>query len=377
MILIRNMKNILALMAVSALLCTCRMEKPAVTESTLSVEESIYGYIANEPVRQFRLKNASGMEVKIISYGATITDIIVPDRNGKPGNVVLGFDSLAGYLLPENPYFGSTIGRYANRIAKARFTLNGKIFTLDANNNGNMLHGGFKGFDKVIWNAEVQSDSSVKFSYVSPDGEGGFPGNLNVQVIFSLSSANELRMDFTAATDSPTHVNLTGHSYFNLSAGEEATILNHELRLFADSYTPVNELLIPTGEIRSARNTPFDFTSLKPVGADIEKVPGGYDHNFVLNRNDDKLQPAAELIHRSSGRGLRIFTTQPGIQFYSGNFLDGTLTGRNGIKYPKYAGLCLEPQHFPDSPNQPSFPSTLLNPGQTYRQTILYQFFTQ
>lgn len=376
MILIRKFTIVLAMTGSSFLLCTCRMEKLAKEQAT-TISESVYGYIGEELVRQFTLKNPLGIEVRIITYGATITDIIVPDKQGNPGNVVLGFDSLSGYLKPENPYVGSTIGRYANRIANARFVLNGKTFALDANNNGNMLHGGFRGFDKVIWDAEVLSDSSVIFSYLSPDGEGGFPGNLKTTVTFTLNGSNELRMDFTATTDAPTPVNMTGHSYFNLSAGEDSTILNHELQLYASQYTPVNDLLIPTGEILPCRNTPFDFTVMKRIGKDLGQVTGGYDHNFVLDRNGEGLQSAAELIHRKSGRGLRIYTTQPGIQFYSGNFLDGTMQGRGGVKYIKHGGLCLEPQHFPDSPNQPAFPSTILNPGETYSHTIVYQFFIQ
>ncbi len=376
MILVRKIAIVLALTGSSLLLCTCRMKKQTHHQSS-SVQQSVFGYMGNKPILQFILKNSSGIEIRIISYGATITDIIVPDREGIPGNVVLGFDSLSGYLQPDNPYFGSTIGRYANRIANARFTLNGKAYVLDANNNGNMLHGGFKGFDKVVWDSEVLSDSSVKFSYQSPDGEGGFPGNLRADVTFTLTSYNELRMDFNATTDAATPVNMTSHSYFNLSAGEDSTILHHELRLYASRYTPVNEHLIPTGEILSCRNTPFDFTMMKRIGSDIEQVAGGYDHNFVLDRNGEGLQPAAELIHRKSGRGLRISTTQPGIQFYSGNFLDGTLQGRGGVKYAKHGGLCLEPQHFPDSPNQSAFPSTIVNPGEPYRHSIVYQFFTQ
>lgn len=376
MILVRKLAMALATTGSSLLFCACRMEKQP-HQQTYSVEESVFGYIDRKPIRQFRLRNHAGIEVRIISYGATITDILVPDRKGIPGNVVLGFDSLSGYLQPDNPYFGSTIGRYANRISHARFSLNGKAYTLDANNNGHMLHGGFRGFDKVIWDAEILSDNRVKFSYLSPDGEGGFPGNLKAEITFALTDSNELRMDFTAVTDAPTPVNMTSHSYFNLSGSEDPDVLHHELRLHASRYTPVNEQLIPTGEILSCHNTPFDFTELKPIGKDLHRVAGGYDHNFVLDRSSEGLQPAAELIHRGTGRGLRIFTTQPGIQFYSGNFLDGTLKGRGGVNYLKHAGLCLEPQHFPDSPNQPAFPSTIVYPGEPYRHSILYQFFTK
>lgn len=359
-----------------ALICGCRMQNDKVTQKFSSGRRP-FGKVGNEVVEQFILANHSGMEVRIINYGATITDIVVPDRNGIAGNVVLGFDSLKGYLQPENPYFGSTIGRYANRIAKARFRLNGKEYVLDANNNGNTLHGGFKGFDKVIWQPVALSDSSVKFTYLSPDGEGGFPGSLQTEVTFSLTSGNELYIQFMASATAPTPVNLTGHSYFNLSAGADSTILNHELKLFAGRYTPVNEKLIPTGELLAVSGTPFDFTAAKPIGRDLPAVTGGYDHNFVLENNAAGLKPAAELVHAASGRALRILTTYPGIQFYSGNFLNGTLAGRGGVRYPRHAGLCLEPQYFPDSPNRPEFPDAILKPGQTYNHTLVYQFFTR
>ncbi len=365
---------LLALLGCLTLLCNCRMEQANKTE-LFALTRRPYGTIGNQLVEQFIITNASGMEVRLINYGATITDIMVPDRNGNRQNVVLGFDSLDGYLQPENPYFGSTIGRYANRIANARFKLNGKEFALEANNNGHTLHGGFRGFDKVMWQAQVLSDSSVKFSYLSPDGEGGFPGKLSTEVIFQLTSANEVIMVFNAVTDSPTPVNLTGHSYFNLSGGSDPTILNHELTLFASRYLPVNEQLIPQGVLLPVAGTAFDFTKRKTIGRDLAKVSGGYDHNFVLDHTGEAPIPAAELVHPKSGRGLRILTTLPGIQFYSGNFLDGTLAGRGGVHYTQHAGLCLEPQHYPDSPNRPEFPSAILLPGQTYRHIIVYQFF--
>lgn len=359
-----------------ALICGCRMSSDKLTQ-TFSSGRRPFGTVGKDLVEQFILANNSGMEVRIINYGATITDILVPDRNGKAGNVVLGFDSLNDYLQTENPYFGATIGRYANRIANARFRLNGKEYALDANNNGNTLHGGFKGLDKVIWQPVALSDSSVKFSYLSLDGEGGFPGSLQVEVTFSITSENELIIQFMASAAEPTPVNLTGHSYFNLSAGADSTILNHELKLFANRYTPVNEQLIPTGELLAVNGTPYDFTTAKPIGRDLPAVTGGYDHNFVLEDHSNGLKPAAELVHPASGRALRILTTYPGIQFYSGNFLNGTLVGRGGVRYQRHAGLCLEPQYFPDSPNRPEFPDTILKPGQTYNHTIVYQFFTQ
>jgi aldose 1-epimerase len=355
---------------------SCRM-KTDESKVAVSIEEQLFGYVNTDPVHVYIIRNQQGLEVHIINYGATITQLLVPDKFGKSENIVLGFDSLQGYLSSANPYFGATIGRYANRIAKASFEIDGKKFRLDANNNGHCLHGGFKGFDKVIWQARVLSDSSVQFQYFSPHGEGGFPGNLHAEATFSITSGLELHIDFKATTDAPTHVNLTSHSYFNLSGGEDLTILDHELRILASRFTEVNDELIPTGRMLGCAGTPFDFSRLKRIGNDIGLVRGGYDHNFILDREGEGLVPAAELIHRSSGRGMRIYTTQPGIQFYSGNFLDGTLTGRGGISYPRHGGLCLEPQHFPDSPNQSQFPSTLLKPGETYTAHIVYQFFTQ
>jgi aldose 1-epimerase len=290
--------------------------------------------------------------------------------------VILGYDSLSGYLQKGNPYFGCLVGRYANRIANAKFSLDGTTYTLAANNNGQSLHGGLKGYDKVMWNAEkLAGDSSLKLTYLSKDGEEGYPGNLTVEVIYTLTSANELKIEYKATTDKATPVNLTNHCYFNLSAGADSTILAHELMLKADKYTPVNDKLIPLGKHVAVKNTPFDFTGSKLIGKDIDSVKGGYDHNWVLNRNGTGLENIATLSLASTGRIVEVFTTEPGLQFYSGNFLDGTLTGCNGGKpYVLHGGLCLETQHFPDSPNQPSFPNTILKPGETYTHTTVYKF---
>ena len=340
--------------------------------------KSFYGMIGADSIFQYTLKNKDGMLVKILNYGGTVTDIITPDKNGKMGNVVLGYESLDGYLQTGNPYFGCQVGRYANRIANAKFILNGNEYKLAANNNGNTLHGGLKGFDKVIWMVKLHSDTSLLLSYLSKNGEEGYPGNLSVDVLYSLSDDNALKIDYVAVTDKPTPVNLTNHSYFNLSAGADSTILDHELILKADKYTPVDDKLIPTGKIDDVKGTPMDFTREKKIGKDIAQVSGGYDHNWVLNKTGNNLEMAGSLYHAPSGRFMEVFTTEPGIQFYSGNFLNGTLQHtRDGVKYIKHAGLCLETQHFPDSPNQPSFPNTIVRSGETYHQTTVYKFSTK
>lgn len=346
------------------------------TDSTKSaIKETSFGNADNQPVTEYTITNAAGMQVSILNYGGIVTKLITPDKNGKMGDVVLGYTSLGGYLQKNNPYFGALIGRYANRIGNAKFTLDGKTYTLAANNNGNSLHGGNKGFDKVIWTAEKIGDSSLKLTYQSKDGEEGYPGNLNAQVVYTLQPDNSLKIDYTATTDKATPINLTNHSYFNLSAGNDSTILNHQLKLYADKFTPVNDQLIPTGKTEDVKGTPMDFTSAKMIGKDIDKVKGGYDHNWVLNRNGNDLEKAAEVYELNSGRFMEVFTTQPGIQFYTGNFLDGTLQyTKNGNKYVKHAALCLETQHFPDSPNEPAFPNTIIKPGETYRQTTIYKF---
>lgn len=340
------------------------------------VSEKPFGQFEGKPVTEYTLSNTSGMQVSISNYGGAISKLIVPDKNGQPGDVVFGFENLEGFLQKTNPYFGGLIGRYGNRIAKARFTLDGQTYMLPANNGENSLHGGEKGFDKVYWNIEKMSgDSSLKLTYKSPDGEQGYPGNLDVTVLYTLSSANELKIEYNAVTDKPTPVNLTSHAYFNLSAGTDSTILGHELMLNAAQYTPVDEALIPTGKLEEVKGGPMDFNNPKLIGRDITEVKGGYDHNWVLSRKGPGLELAASLYHPGSGRFMEVFTTEPGIQFYSGNFLDGTLTNTKGqTKYGLHGALCLETQHFPDGPNQPAFPSTLLKPGETYQHTCIYKF---
>lgn len=368
-----------------------KTDKPEVglPYTKFSVAEDGYGEVDGEKVTQYTLTNPFGMIVKILNYGGTVTDIIVPDKNGKPGNVVLGFDSLSGYLQTGNPYFGCLVGRYANRIANAQFTLDGKEYKLAANNKGNTLHGGVKGFDKRVWKTShinTDSVSSIKLSYDSKDMEEGYPGNLHAEVVYSLTKNNELKIEYTATTDKATPVNLTNHCYFNLSAGTDSTILDHELMLRAQQFTPVNDQLIPTGKIvyvnaADGAATPvpeMNFLTPKKIGKDISLVQGGYDHNWVCQKPENRFDRVASLYHRPSGRFMEVYTTEPGIQFYSGNFLNGTLKHTTGgIKYVKHAGLCLETQHFPDSPNQPAFPNTILKPGETYQQITVYKFSTK
>jgi aldose 1-epimerase len=374
-------KQISFLLAAITLLCmSCNNSSDSKTNpgdpSKTTITENPFGNFEGKAVTEYTITNASGMQVSILNYGGTVTRIITKDKNGAAGNVILGYDSLSGYLQKTNPYFGCLVGRYANRIANAKFSLDGATYTLAANNFGQSLHGGLKGYDKVMWNAEKQAgDSSLKLTYLSKDGEEGYPGNLNVEVVYTLTSANELKIEYKATTDKATPVNLTNHCYFNLSAGADSTILGHELMLNADKYTPVNDKLIPLGIHLAVKNTPFDFTVPKLIGKEIDNVKGGYDHNWVLNRAGTGLEKIATLSLASTGRLMEVFTTEPGIQFYSGNFLDGTLTNCYGGKpYVLHGGLCLETQHFPDSPNQPSFPNTILKPGETYTQTTVYKF---
>jgi aldose 1-epimerase len=345
--------------------------------SAFVITETPFGNFEGKAVTEYTITNTNGVQVGIINYGGTITKILVPDRKGEMGDVVTGFASLEGFLQKGNPYFGALIGRYGNRIANAKFTLDGKEYTLAGNDNGNSLHGGNKGYDKVYWNIEKQSgDSSLKLTYLSKDGEEGYPGNLNIEVIYTLSSDNGLRLDYTATTDKATPVNLTSHAYFNLSGGTDSTISGHVLMLNADKYTPVTNKLIPTGKMDPVKGTAMDFTTAKTIGRDIAQVKGGgYDHNWILNKTGNNLELAATLADTSNGRFMEVWTTEPGIQFYSGNFLDGKLTGTKGAqKYVKHGALCLETQHYPDSPNQTVFPSTILKPGETYKHTTVYKF---
>jgi aldose 1-epimerase len=336
------------------------------------------------PVDLVTLTNKNGVEVQAISYGGIITSLKVPDRAGKPGDIVLGFDQPNQYFAdPPPPFFGAIIGRYGNRIAKGAFTLNSKKYVLAKNNDANHLHGGNKGFDKVLWNVSTKdtpNGSSVVFSRTSPDGEEGYPGNLAVRVTYTLTDSNQLIIDYHAATDKATPVNLTQHSYFNLAGEGSGDILGHQLTINADRYTPVDDTLIPTGELAPVKDTPFDFRQPTAIGARINqdnaqlKNGKGYDHNWVLNRKGTGLQVAARLTDPKSGRTMEVATTEPGLQFYSGNFLDGTIKGKNGHVYGLRTGLCLETQHFPDSPNQKNFPSTILQAGKTYDSKTVFTF---
>ncbi len=332
-------------------------------------------------VHLFTLTNRTGAFAKITSYGATITELHVPDRHGRLGNVVLGFDNLKQYLA-EHPYFGATIGRVANRTARGRFSLEGKKYRLAVNNGPNHLHGGLKGFDKLVWSSEIIPglEASVKFSLLSPHMDEGYPGNLTTEVVMTFTHENELHLEYAATTDRATPVNLTNHSYFNLAGG--GNVLNHEIKIAARRYTPVDATQIPTGKILPVKGTPFDFISSRQIGLRFKELqstetPIGYDHNFVLDHGSKRLGPCATVFEPTSGRIMTVRTTQPGVQFYTGNFLDGTLAGNGGGYYTQHTGFCLETQHFPDSVNHPKFPSTILCPGQVFHHKTVYAFSTR
>jgi aldose 1-epimerase len=333
----------------------------------------------------FTFENSSGMKASITNYGAIVVTLLVPDRNGKLEDVVLGYDKVEGYL-EDSPYFGAIVGRYGNRIAKGRFSINGQEYKLATNNNENHLHGGIKGFDKVVWDAETIEDGDnlgLKLTYLSKDNEEGYPGNLKVTVTYLLTQDNELKINYSGTTDKATPVNLTNHSYFNLAGQGDGTILEHELTLNADRFTPVDAGLITTGELQPVAGTPMDFRTPFKIGARIDnddqqiKYGGGYDHNWIINKQNSPLALAAKLFEPSTGRVMEVLTTEPGIQFYSGNFLDGSLTGKDGKVYKYRYGLCLETQHYPDSPNKPEFPSCILEPGKTYQTRTVYRFSTK
>jgi aldose 1-epimerase len=346
---------------------------------------SDYGTIDGKKVSLYTLTNGRGVTAKISNYGCTVTELHVPDKSGKMADVVLGFDKLDGYL-DKSPFFGCVAGRVANRIAKGKFSLDGKDYTLAVNNGPNALHGGKKGFDKKVWMAqEVQGigTPAIRLTYRSPDGEEGYPGTLVATVRYILTADNALRIDYEATCDKATPVNLTNHSYFNLAGQGTGTILDHVVLIEADQYTPVDDTLIPTGELKVVKGTPFDFTSPTAIGTRIKEVGGkpvGYDHNFVFRQpRGDATKPGVgvRVQDPKSGRVMVMSTTEPGVQFYTGNFLDGTVTGKGGAVYPQYGGFCLEAQHFPDSVNQPKFPSVILKPGQKYQQTTIYKFSAQ
>jgi aldose 1-epimerase len=335
------------------------------------------------PVKLFTLRNASGATATICNYGGLVTSLKVPDKRGQFGDVVLGYDNVADYIK-SSPYFGALVGRYGNRIALGQFTLDGKQYTLATNNVPNSLHGGVKGFDKVMWSAKCYQSAdgpSLELTYLSHDGEEGYPGNLSVTAVYTLTDDNSLKLVYTATTDKATVLNLTHHSYFNLAG--KGDILNHSVMIPADKFTPVDSTLIPTGELKPVAGTPFDFRTPTTIGARIGqdddqlKFGKGYDHNWVINKPTGEMGLMARVTEPTSGRVLEVYSAEPGLQFYSGNFLDGTLTGKGGWVYQFRNAFCMEPQHFPDSPNQPSFPSVVLRPGETYHNTIIYKFSVQ
>jgi aldose 1-epimerase len=364
------------------LILLCSLPLAFFADKPRPVKKELFGSVEGNPVDLYTLTNAHGLEARVTNFGGAIISLRVPDKKGQFADVVLGFDKLEDYATNE-PNFGVIIGRYGNRIAKARFVLDGKEYKLAANNGPNTLHGGIKGFSKAIWKAEPFQNSKgtgLVFTYTSKDGEEGFPGNLTTKITYTLTDKNELIFDYEATTDKPTPVNLTQHSYFNLKGEGHGDILGHDLMLNADRFTPVDENMIPTGELRPVKNTPFDFTKATAIGARISsddeqiKLGRGYDHNFVINRKSPKLELTARVLEPETGRVLEVYTTEPGVQFYSGNFLNGKLVGKNGHAYQQRDGFALETQHYPDSPNHPEFPNTILRPGKTYRSETIYKF---
>ena len=352
---------------------------------TGNIKKSSFGKTPEgQAVDLYTMTNKKGMEIAVTNFGGILVSVKVPDRSGKVADVVLGYDSLDGYVKDKS-YFGAIIGRYGNRIAKGKFSIDGVTYTLAQNNGPNSLHGGAKGFNKMVWTAkEIASKdgAALQLNYLSKDGEEGYPGNLKVQVVYTLTDTNEIKIEYSATTDKKTVVNLTNHSYFNLAGQGSGDILGHELTLQADKFTPVDATLIPTGELRDVSGTPFDFRNKTAIGARIKdddeqlKLGNGYDHNFVL-RHSGEVAPAARVVEPNSGRVLEVLTVEPGIQFYSGNFLDGSAIGKGGKPITFRTGFCLETQHFPDSPNHPEFPSTVLNPGKRYHTVTVYRFSTE
>lgn len=369
----RSCTRLLALASLFAL--TAAIGRPA---GASKVEKLPFGQAGGKAVDLYVMTDSGGMVAKIMTYGATITELDTPDRDGDLDDVVLGFPSLDGYLGKE-PYFGAIVGRVGNRIAKGRFTLDGHTYQLATNDGPNHLHGGNRGFDKVVWNAEVVPGPapSVRFTYLSRDGEEGYPGNCKVTVLYTIANSDELRIDYTVTTDKDTPVNVTNHSYFNLGGAEKGSILGHVLTLNADRYTVVDSTLIPTGELRAVEGTPMDFRLPTPIGEHIREVGGnpvGYDHNYVVNGARGQLNLVASVFEPRSGRAMEVSSTEPGVQFYSGNFLDGTITGKKDVTYRQYWGLALETQHFPDAVNHPNFETDVLKAGDTYRSTTIFRF---
>lgn len=370
------------LLAVTLTGCTTMTPNPAST-----ITKSDFGTTPDgQHVDLYTLRNSKGAEACIITYGGRVQKLIMPDKHGNMADIVLGYDTLDGYTGTNDPYFGALIGRYGNRIGGAQFTLEGKTYTLAKNNNGNSLHGGLKGFDKVVWTAKPSVSihgPQLTLAYVSLDGEEGYPGNLEVSAIYTLTENNELRLEFTAKTDKPTVVNLTHHSYFNLAGQGNGDILGHIVYINADKTTPVDSGLIPTGAFADVTGTPFDFRKPTAIGARINnpdpvlQYGPGYDHNWVINKPLGEFGLMARVVEPTSGRVMEVWSDQPGLQFYSGNFLDGSITGKDGKVYQKHYAFCMEPQHYPDSPNKPNFPTTELKPGEVYHNVIVYKFSVQ
>jgi aldose 1-epimerase len=377
------MKNQLFFLSCAAILagiaaCNSNKNQTNMEEAKAGISKTSFGSVDGKEVWLYTLTNNEGNQVKITNYGGTMTSWTAPDKNGKISSILIGFDSLAPYLQQAS-YFGALIGRYGNRIANGKFKLDSVEYTLAANNGKNHLHGGKKGFDKVVWDATVANDSVpiLLLSYTSKDGEEGYPGNLKVTVSYVLTDDNMVSIEYNAETDKATIVNLTQHNYYNLTGDVANTILDHKLMINADHYTPVNSTLIPTGKIEPVKGTPFDFTKAEKIGSRIAQVEGGYDHNWVLNKPGDILQAVAVLYDSVSGRKLEVYTVEPGLQFYSGNFLDGKSKMAGDQPINLHTGLCLETQHFPDSPNEPAFPSTVLRPGEKYHTLTKYKLSIQ
>jgi len=370
------------LVALVAVAGGCRSNKGDQSERTAgknagTIERTNFGQTKDgQQVELFTLTNKNGLVAKVTNYGGIVTELHVPDKNGQNGNVVLGFATLDKYVAG-HPFFGTITGRVANRIGKGTFTLDGKQYKLETNNGPNHLHGGNNGFDKKVWQPEpreTKNGPALRLSYLSPDGDAGYPGNLNTTVTYTLTNDNELKIDYQATTDKPTIVNLTNHSYFNLAGDGNGTVLDHELMINADRYTVFDKTQIPTGEIKSVKGTPLDFTKATPIGQRIKEVEGGYDHNYVLNGKTGEMKLCARVRDPQSGRVMEIRTTEPGVQLYTANGLDGKITGVSGKPYPKYGAFCLETQHYPDSINHPEFPSVVLRPGETYKTTTVHKF---
>ena len=370
------MKNTLILLT-AILLFSCAKQT---SQPVLVDEASFKTELNGKPIELYTLKNANGMVTQITNYGGKIINLWTPDRDGNFADIVTGYETSNEYLKTSEIYYGTIIGRYANRIADGHFMLNDSVYTLATNNGKNHLHGGITGFNNVVWDAKKIDDQTLELTYLSVDGEEGYPGNLNVKVVYALTNDNEIKVEYTATTDKPTPVNLTQHSFFNLKGAGNADVNEHIMQIFADGYTPVDSTLIPTGEIAPVEGTPFDFRMPTAIGARINddnqqlKYGGGYDHNWVLNKAESGLNFAARVVEPNSGRTLEVYTNEPGIQFYGGNFMTGKDTGKGGKVFAYRGAFCLETQHFPDSPNKPEFPSTILNPGEEYHSICIYRF---